>query len=69
MPPVPHDVTVVEQFAAVADRQTDLDAAIYAAEAALKAAGLAPSLREEQWHQADLLRHIVGNPFQRPLRT
>jgi hypothetical protein len=69
IPPVPHDFTVVEQFAAVADRQTDLDAATYASEAALKAAGLAPSQREEQRHQADLLRRIVGNPFRGPPRS
>jgi hypothetical protein len=59
----PHDHTVVEEFAALADGQDDLDAATYAAEAALKAAGWAASIREEQAHQADLLRRIVGNPF------
>lgn len=63
MPPVPHDYTVVEQFAELAGKQSDYDATIYASEAALKAAGLAPDLREEQRHQADLLRRIVGNPF------
>jgi len=59
----PHERTVVDQFAALAERQDDLDAATYAAEAALKAAGWAPSMREEQADQAELLRRIVGNPF------
>jgi hypothetical protein len=63
LPPGPHDRTVVEQFAETAGRQSDFDAVTYASEAALKAAGLAPSLRTEQRHQADLLRRIVGNPF------
>ncbi len=58
LPPVPHDYTVVEQFAEVVDTLTDHDAAIYASEAALKAAGLAPDLRQEQRHQADLIRRI-----------
>jgi hypothetical protein len=64
-PPYSHDYTVVEQFAELADQQSDYDATIYASEAALKAAGLAPDMREEQKHQADLLRWIVGNPFRR----
>jgi hypothetical protein len=63
LPPVPREYTVVEQFAEIAEEQSDYDAAIYASEAALKAAGLAPDLREEQRHQAELLRRIVGNPF------
>jgi hypothetical protein len=64
-PHVPPDgsiITVVEQFAALAPQQSDHDAALYAAEAALKAAKLAPDLREEQRQQADVLRHIVGRP-------
>src|SRR5262245_28390272 len=63
IPPVPHKYTVVEQFAEIAEEQSDYDATIYASEAALKAAGLAPDLREEQRHQAQILRQIVGNPF------
>ena len=60
LPPVSTDVTVVEQFAALAHGQSDHDATLYAAEAALKAAGWAPDLREEQRQQATLLRQIVG---------
>lgn len=66
MPHLPHlksNVTVVEQFAAVAARQSNHDAALYAAEAALKAAGLAPDLKEEQRRQAHLLRQIVSRPL------
>ena len=59
----PHDETVVEQFARTAAGQSDMDAATYAYEASLKAAGWAPSIPEEQARQADLLRRIVGNPF------
>jgi hypothetical protein len=62
IPPVPHDYTVVEQFAQVVDELSDHDAAVYTSEAALKAAGLAPNLREEQRHQAELLRRIVESP-------
>lgn len=65
IPPIPHDTTVVEQYAAIVREQSDHDAAVYAAEAALKAAGLAPDMRGEQRHQADLLRRIVGNPFRK----
>jgi hypothetical protein len=61
LPPVQSEVTVVEQFAALADRQSDHDAVLYAAEAALKAAGWAPAgIKEEQKYQAALLRQIVG---------
>jgi hypothetical protein len=60
LPPVNTDVTVVEQFAALAHGQSDHDATLYAAEAALKAASWAPDLREEQRRQAALLRQIVG---------
>ena len=57
------DVTVVEQFTALAHGQSDYDATLYAAEAALKAAGWAPDLREEQRRQAGLLRQIVGRDY------
>ena len=60
MPNVPHDLTVVDQFVAQANQLNDHDAVVYAAEAALKAAGLAPNMREEQRQQAELLRQIVG---------
>jgi hypothetical protein len=63
LPPWPHGYTVVDQFAEVVAGQSDHDAVTYASEAALKAAGWAPDLREEQRHQAELLRQIVGNPF------
>lgn len=63
LPPAQTDVTVVEQFAALAHGQSDHDATLYAAEAALKAAGWAPDLREEQRQQAVLLRQIVGGLF------
>jgi hypothetical protein len=55
--------TVVEQFAQIVDEQTDMDAARYASEAALKAAGWARSFPEERREQAALLRHLAGNPF------
>jgi hypothetical protein len=55
--------TVVEEFAALASRQSDHDAVLYAAEAALKAARWAPVFKEEQRQQAGLLRQIVGHPF------
>src|SRR4051794_1359168 len=60
--PVTNDVTVVEQFAALAEGQSDHDAVLYAAEAAIKAARWAPVIREEQRRQAALLRQIVGRP-------
>jgi hypothetical protein len=60
LPPVRSDVTVVEQFAALAPRQSDHDAALYASEAALKAAGWAPVMQEERRQQAALLRQLVG---------
>jgi hypothetical protein len=60
VPSVENSVTVVEQFAALAPHQSNHDAALYAAEAALKAAGLAPSMKEEQRQQATLLRNIMG---------
>ncbi len=60
VPPVRSDVTVVEQFAALAPQQSDHDAALYASEAALKAAGWAPRMQEERKQQAALLRQIVG---------
>ena len=61
--PVPGGYTVVEQFAEVAERLSDMDSATYAAEAALKAARWAPALREEQRQQTILLRQLVGNPW------
>ena len=54
--------TVVEEFVVVARQHSDHDVALYAAEAALKAARWAPDLREEQKQQAALLRQIVGRP-------
>jgi hypothetical protein len=60
VPPVPHDFTVVDQFVEVANQLSDHDAVVYASEAALKAAGLAPDMRAEQRQQAELLRQIVG---------
>src|SRR5581483_10241169 len=61
LPPVNTEVTVVEQFAALAPNQSEHDAVLYAAEAALKAAGWAPDMKEEQRQQAALLRQIVGS--------
>jgi hypothetical protein len=61
--PVRSDLTVVEEFAALAGRQSDHDAVLYAAEAALKAARWAPNFKEEEQQQAALLRQIVGRPF------
>jgi hypothetical protein len=61
--PVKSDVTVVDQYAALAPGQSDHDAVLYAAEAALKAAGWAPDIKAEQRQQAALLRQIVGRPF------
>src|SRR5262245_62147865 len=58
LPPAQSEVTVVEQFAALADRQSDHDAVLYAAEAALKAAGWAPDIKAEQRHQAAILRQL-----------
>jgi hypothetical protein len=63
LPPVQSNVTVVDQFAALADQQSDHDAVLYAAEAALKAAGWAPSHKDEQRHQAAILRQVVGRQF------
>lgn len=54
--------TVVEEFAALAPGQSAHDAAVYADEAALKAARWAPDFREERRQQAALLRQIVGRP-------
>ena len=62
LPLVRTEYTVVEEFAALADQQSDHDAALYAAEAALKAARWAPDLKAEQKQQAALLRQIVGRP-------
>src|SRR5438105_1717381 len=65
LPPAPHEQTLVEEFAQFAPRQSDFDAATYAAEAVLKAARWAPDLHAEQHAQAELLRRLVGNPFHR----
>ncbi len=62
LPAVQSSYTVVEEFAALAAGQSDHDAALYAAEAALKAARWAPDIKEEQRQQAILLRQIVGLP-------
>src|SRR5262245_40295358 len=62
LPPVRSNYTVADQFAALASEQSDHDAVLYAAEAALKAAGWAPSIKAEQRQQADLLRQIVARP-------
>jgi hypothetical protein len=59
----PHDRTVVEEFAELAPKQSDMDAATYAYEASLKAAGWTASIVEEQAHQAEILRRIVGKLF------
>jgi hypothetical protein len=64
LPPVNSHITVVEQFAALAPGQSDYDAVVYAAEAALKAARWAPDMKAEQRKQAALLRQIIiGHPF------
>ena len=60
LPPAPSKVTVVEQFAALVLQHSDHDAALYAAEAALKAARWAPVMKAEQKQQAALLRQIFG---------
>lgn len=64
LPSAHSDVTVVEQFAALANQQSNHDAVLYAAEAALKAARWAPDLKEEQRQQADLLRRIIAGVVQ-----
>ena len=60
--PVRSSITAADEFAALASRQSDHDAAVYAAEAALKAAGWSPNLHEEQRHQAAILRQLVAGP-------
>jgi hypothetical protein len=62
LPPGPHDYTVVEQFEEVVGGQSAHDAVIYASEAALKAARLAPDSGAELRCQAQILRQIVGSP-------
>ncbi len=62
LPPTRSSVTVVEQFAALAPEQSDHNAVVYAAEADLKAARLAPDFQDEQTQQANLLRRIVSRP-------
>jgi hypothetical protein len=56
------EVTIVEEFAALAPRQSGHDAVVYASEAALKAARWAPDVRAEQKQQAALLRQLVRRP-------
>lgn len=58
LPPVQNECTVVEEFAGLVGGQSDHDAALYASEAALKAARWAPDLNEERKQQAALLRQI-----------
>lgn len=60
LPSTPVEKTVVAEFALIAGRQSRHDAAVYAYEAALKAARWAPDLKKEQAQQAALLRQIVG---------
>jgi hypothetical protein len=60
LPNVSQELTVVDQYAHIANQLNNRDAVIYASEAALKAAGFAPNIREEQRQQARLLRGIVG---------
>src|SRR5262245_34741832 len=60
LPPLHSSFTAAEQFAALAPVQSDHDAVVYAAEAALKAAGWAPDMKAEQRQQTALLRQIVG---------
>jgi hypothetical protein len=61
--PVQSNLTVVEEFAALAEKQSPHDAALYAYEAALKAARWAPNLNAEQKQQAALLREIISESW------
>jgi hypothetical protein len=63
LPPEAGKVTIVEEFAALAPQQSEHDAVVYAAEAALKAARWAPDVRAEQKQQAALLRQLVRRPL------
>ncbi len=63
LPAVKSPLTVVEEFTALAAQQSDHDAVLYAAEAALKAARWASNFKEERRQQAALLRQIVRHPF------
>jgi hypothetical protein len=65
LPPVRSEITIAEEYAALAPQQSNHDAALYAAEAALKAARWAPVLKDEQRQQCALLRQIVVSPFRR----
>jgi hypothetical protein len=60
--PVRGGPTAADEFAALAPRQSDHDAAVYAAEAALKAAGWSPDRHAEKSHQAAILRRLVARP-------
>src|SRR5262245_6441478 len=62
LPPVGSGHTVVDEFAALADQQSNHDAALYAAEAVLKAARWAPAFEAERKQQAALLRQLVSRP-------
>ncbi len=63
LPPEKSAFTVVDEFAARADQPSGLDAALYADEAALKAARWAPAFGEERRQQAALLRQTFPHPF------
>jgi hypothetical protein len=56
-----------DEFACAIPGLGAMDAARYASEAALKASVWAQSSRVERRCQAELLRHLIGNPF-RPYR-
>ncbi len=62
VPPVESKVTVVEEYAALAPKQSDHDAALYADEASIKAARWAPNYAAERAWQADLFRRLVPRP-------
>ncbi|HZZ81307.1 MAG TPA: hypothetical protein VFE62_22580 [Gemmataceae bacterium] len=61
--PVQNEITVVEEFAALVGKQSEHDAALYAYEAALKAARWAPDMNAEQQQQAALLREILSDSW------
>jgi hypothetical protein len=63
VPSHPSGRTAADEFRDIADQLTDFDAARYASDAILRAARWAPDLRQEQAHQAQLLRQIVGDPY------
>ncbi|CAN5183235.1 hypothetical protein BH10PLA2_BH10PLA2_03720 [soil metagenome] len=65
LPATHGNYTVVDEFAALAYQMNDHDAALYAAEAALKAARWAPVFKEEKRQQALLLRQVFAYPSER----